>query len=291
MARIKYNINLDKFNTLSEETCYWIGFIAADGCIFDYGNGNVGFTLALNEQDKEHILKFQNFIEDKRELYYNEKNKTYVLTIKRREIVDILQQYGIFPAKSLTITAPDFLQNDEQKKWWIRGYIDGDGSLAISSAKGDYMALEVGIVGTPSVLDFIKPFAKTNAKLYQKKGQNSYSLTIQGNHKVYEFIHWLYDNAIIYLNRKFEIFNTMNNMYKSFYKERARKNVLSEETINNIIYDLLISNDPMTQIAIKYNVSYTTIKTINSGKYHHKEYLLYPIRKNIQQNLEKFIKL
>ena len=83
----------------------------------------------------------------------------------------------------------------------------------------------------------------------------------------------------------------MNNMYKSFYKERARKNVLSEETINNIIYDLLISNDPMTQIAIKYNVSYTTIKTINSGKHHHKEYLLYPIRKNIQQNLEKFIKL
>lgn len=286
MAQIIYDIDLTNFYKLSEETCYWLGFIAADGCIFDYGNGNVGFTLSLNEKDKEHIEKFQKFIKDSRELYYKEDYKTYTLTIKRRDIFDLLLQYEIHPAKSLSIQAPTYLQTEEQKKWWIRGYIDGDGSLAITKSREDYMAFEVGIVGTPSVLEFIRPFAKTEAKLYQKKGQNSYALTIQGNHKVFDFIHWLYDNAKIYLNRKFETFNTMDNMYKSFYKERTRKNVLSEDKIKEIIYDLLTLNIPMTHIAEKHNVCYGTIKIINSGKYHHKDYLFYPLRKNIQANLE-----
>lgn len=290
VPKITYDIDLSKFEELSEETLYWIGFIAADGCIFDYESGNVGFTLALNEQDKSHLQKFQNFIKDSRPLYYSEEKHTYTLTIKRREIYDILTLYGITPAKSLTIKRPDFIQTEEQAKAWIRGYIDGDGSLAVTYPRPNYPAFEVGIVGTKDVLYFIRSYTTSTAKLYQKKGQHSWALTLQGNHQVYQFINWLYGNATIYLDRKYETFNAMNNIYQSFYKERARKTFYTEQQINEVIRMLLCTNSSMKAISEITKVSYDTIKSINNGKTHKKDNFIYPIRANKEVNFEKFIK-
>lgn len=166
MPRIIYDIDLSGFEEKGEEALYWIGFIAADGCVFNYAPGNVGFTLSLNEKDKEHLLKLQNFIKDSRPLYYNEEKRTYTLTIKRQEIFDVLAKYEIYPAKSLTIQRPTFIENEQQAKAWIRGYIDGDGSLAITYPRVDYPAFEVGIVGTEDVLNFIKSYTTSTAKLY-----------------------------------------------------------------------------------------------------------------------------
>lgn len=225
MPRIKYPINLEKLKVLTEETCYWLGFIAADGCLFEYNNGSVGLTIGLNKQDEEHLKKFQYYIEDKRPLYKRETTNSVSLTIKQRELYDLLYSYELRPKKSLTLSFPSFLITEEQKRWWIRGYIDGDGSLSISYNKdrNNYPVLVVGVVGTEDVLNHIKYYMNTEAKLYKKKGQQSFSITLQGNHKVYKFINWLYNDAKIYLERKYEKCSVMNNIYRSFYGEVGEK--------------------------------------------------------------------
>ena len=116
MPRIKYPIDLEKLKLLNEETCYWLGFIAADGCLFEYNNGSVGLTIGLNERDKEHLLKFQNYLKDNRPLYYRSSTNSYALTIKQRQLYDLLYSYELRPRKSLELTFPSFLETEEQIK-------------------------------------------------------------------------------------------------------------------------------------------------------------------------------
>lgn len=55
--------------------------------------------------------------------------------------------------------------------------------------------------------------------------------------------------------------------------------LFKKERMENIIYDLLNSNLTQKEIAIKYNVSRTTITAINRGQNFHQNNIDYPIRK------------
>lgn len=52
----------------------------------------------------------------------------------------------------------------------------------------------------------------------------------------------------------------------------------NEEWVNGIIFDIINSNLSLSQIAGKWNKSYSTVKNINAGRSHKKEELKYPLR-------------
>lgn len=52
----------------------------------------------------------------------------------------------------------------------------------------------------------------------------------------------------------------------------------NEEWVNGIIFDIINSDLSLSQIAGKWNKSYSTIKNINAGRSHKKEELKYPLR-------------
>lgn len=52
----------------------------------------------------------------------------------------------------------------------------------------------------------------------------------------------------------------------------------NEEWVNGIIFDIINSNLSLSQIAGKWNKSYSTVKNINAGRSHKKEELQYPLR-------------
>jgi hypothetical protein len=59
----KYKANYRKFqNVDSAEKAYWLGFIAADGCVYTREK-NATIRIALSQKDKEHLKKFVNFME------------------------------------------------------------------------------------------------------------------------------------------------------------------------------------------------------------------------------------
>ena len=56
-------VNENFFETIDTEVkAYWLGFIAADGCIRD-SNNNIALTIEVNTVDLIHLKKFRNDIE------------------------------------------------------------------------------------------------------------------------------------------------------------------------------------------------------------------------------------
>ena len=58
----KYSLNEKKIMIDSREKFYWLGFISADGCVYDNGT----LAIELKSIDKLHLKKFCNFLETDR---------------------------------------------------------------------------------------------------------------------------------------------------------------------------------------------------------------------------------
>lgn len=120
------------FDDFTKESCYWAGFIAADGCICPTNNS---VDIELNSIDEKHLEKFCDFIKrDKKIWHRNKKCKNKIslmclVSVRSKKIIDSLKNnFNIIPAKSLIIQPPTQMPL-ELRKEFIRGYFDGDGSL------------------------------------------------------------------------------------------------------------------------------------------------------------------
>ena len=138
----KYSINKEYFNIPTEENCYWAGFIAADGCIvYDKNILNIG----LQHKDKNLL---NQFIKD---IGYTNEVKVYknrvCVTINCKEICnDLTVNFNITPRKSKTLCPPN-LKDEKIIAYFIKGVIDGDGSI-----QKDRLA----IYGTKQLLEWVK---------------------------------------------------------------------------------------------------------------------------------------
>lgn len=118
------------FHTIqNNETAYWIGFLAADGSIFENK-----LVIGLSAKDTEHLEKFKTFLEIDNQITTRQNScnngKTYgasYLTIKNIHLIEDLKQYGIVPNKSSQNI--NFLEKIPQAyiDSFICGYFDGDG--------------------------------------------------------------------------------------------------------------------------------------------------------------------
>ena len=104
---------------------------------------------------------------------------------------------------------------------FIRGYMDGDGSISISKTKyGDSFRLR--FEGTLEVLTWLQFIFNTKCKLQKRKkdDKNSYSLDYGGNLSVLSKLNLIYNNATVFLDRKYARYK----MLQSFYPEMDKMN-------------------------------------------------------------------
>lgn len=149
-----YNIPLRKrtaafhdihfFEKYTKESCYWAGFIAADGNI-SMKEDSVNIHLA--SLDYSHLEKFAKIINYQGNLEKKEKDcriNVYSPTYKN----DLINNFDITPQKTKTI----FISPKIPKEFlsdYIRGYFDGDGCISqtngylhISFTSGSEVLLE-----------------------------------------------------------------------------------------------------------------------------------------------------
>lgn len=138
-ARINYlgrTLNEDIFEKIDScDKAYWLGVMYSDGYISKTNQYTNSFGISVNKKDKEWLEKFSNF------LGYNGNINDYVSTsgysknteysrilIGNNKIVSDLEKLGVVEHKTKKINSlpkiSDYLMKD-----FIRGYIDGDGSL------------------------------------------------------------------------------------------------------------------------------------------------------------------
>lgn len=210
----KYFCNESFFEKIdSEEKAYWLGFIYADGYIT---GPNLGITLS--ESDKDHLCKFLKSISSTYPINtykysgYKDVMASRVL-IKSSKMVSDLILNGCFYNKSLILKWPTTV-SDELLHHFIRGYMDGDGSICISKTKYG-LSFKLRFEGTAEFLNSLMLYFGVNLTLQKRKenDKNSYTLDIGGNKKVLEKLNIIYSNASIYLDRKQERYQLLQSLY------------------------------------------------------------------------------
>ena len=209
------NLNKRYFENIStEEQAYWLGFILADGYINEEHNV---LTFSLGEKDKEHLKKFLKAINASEEEIetmilnsfggaYTRDNPTVRLTICGKDLVADLKKYGIKQAKSEK-EVPYIFKEELLEKAYVRGIFDGDGYIRSTQ-------LGFGFVGSYDVMSYIKDFClRYFGKTFEKVNICSYGTIFRfatnGKNSTKIFLDYLYSDASIYLDRKYDLYKKM----------------------------------------------------------------------------------
>jgi hypothetical protein len=126
---MRHFVNHDSFNKFTKESCYWAGFIAADGNV----SKNM-IHVELQYSDYRHLEKLCRFVNRDTMLWERSrlrgiKTFKYVtMSIVSNKIVkDVAEKFNIVPNKTFVLQPPNI--PDNMINHYIRGYIDGDGSI------------------------------------------------------------------------------------------------------------------------------------------------------------------
>jgi hypothetical protein len=209
----------DRYNnpTYASEILYWAGFIAADGNVMNKSSSRSYFlTVRLERGDENHLIKLRTCLSSDAKIK-QEINKggircgkiwkdslDSVIVFHSKYLVNSLTTFNIIPAKSLIYTFPETITNSPYISDFIRGYLDGDGSI---SFKKEY--LRINFYGTLSCLTRIGQIINQNCDISLHipfKNRTIYDLEYNGKEAVL-LIHWLYKNHTTntYLDRKYDL--------------------------------------------------------------------------------------
>lgn len=208
-SRRKYWFNQEVFEKCdTPEKAYWIGFIMADGCVRD-NKGVLG--LSIVSKDKEIPAKFKECFNLPQKIVpkFTEGRKYYLLRVFSKTLVESLFKYGIVFKK----TGKEQIKNipKEYLRDFIRGFFDGDGCVwldgkdkamnFVSSSKKILNQIQDILMKTCSLNK-----TKINATKSRRGGGLRFSY--KGNRQVGRIRDYLYQDASVFLGRKYRRFYT-----------------------------------------------------------------------------------
>lgn len=222
---LKYNLNENYFDIIdSEEKAYILGFIYADGC--NHNNSNrVSIYISVRDIDLllkiSHIMFGENAIKHQTRL--QPKSKEYLeyisIDMNSKHLSERLIELGVTPNKSKTLKFPEWLDKNLYKHF-IRGIIDGDGWIHLPSNNRD--SPSVGLISATSFNNSLKEFLEKelSIKSYINKANKQdknemYDLVIKNYKQCNVLLHWLYDGATMYLDRKYETYQNFLSLYNN----------------------------------------------------------------------------
>lgn len=212
-----YTINPYYFDNIdTDEKAYWLGFLAADGCVTkDYPEQRRGpyLKIALSLKDEKHIVKFLKSINANNEIKRVRSNNTSIVNINCRHMVNSLEKHGIVNKKTLTYSFPRI-----ERKFvphFIRGYFDGDGCISYSKQTSGYPVASVTILGTEEMLKTLQNYLfedihinKTKLIIPHKDRDNGITRVFSsgGRNNVKKIFDYMYENSTLHMDRKYTKF-------------------------------------------------------------------------------------
>lgn len=235
--KMQYSCNSNYFETIdTEEKAYWLGFMYADGYIqkesTDGCSKKVG--ISLSEKDKEHLEKFKECINSNTPIHtynvssgYNINSIYCRIILTEPKMAEDLIDKGCFEHKTNIIKFPTEQQVPKHLlKHFIRGYFDGDGSLKQRKSKYktgminyDYV---IAFIGTDDFLKGIQDYLLENNIITRKydftKRKNDQTVSafeFGGNIASLRFCEFIYGDAKIFLDRKYQRYINLKEMIKN----------------------------------------------------------------------------
>lgn len=219
---LKYTCDEDFFEKIdTEEKAYWLGFMYSDGFLQiprKHGKAKIGITLT--EDDKKHLEKFKNDINftgpiktysPSESCYYGTKNYSRILISSPKMAEDLIKN-GCSYKKTLSLSYPsEEIVSKNLERHFVRGLIDGDGSLIICYENNPniiHKEFEISFTGTKSIVEGVKHFFNKDklalVQRFPEREKDNYSVTFGGNDQALKIAKILYEDAKVYLDRKYE---------------------------------------------------------------------------------------
>lgn len=236
LYRRKYTLNEYYFDVIdTEHKAYWLGLLYADGCNFRKNNV---ITIELQEKDKEILEKFNYDIESNRPIMIKNKKtessqNTLSIRFNSKHLSIRLFELGCINCKSLTLRFPTPEQVPEHLlRHWLRGMWDGDGNYNLLKRTTSATASICGTIFVcEKIQKYIKDILDIHMSLYIEERLNNgitSILKIGGNKQYCKFINFLYKDATIYLDRKYQKALMIEEVLFNFNQNYSR-------TLSNII--------------------------------------------------------
>lgn len=166
--------------------------------------------INLQEEDKEILEKFSFSILEENILKFRDLSKRFrknqwVLRICNKRMCKQLEKIGCPPAKSLILIWPEWLIDPKLQRHFIRGYFDGDGGLKCNI--NNYHAYTFQITSTfnfcQNVDKVINQQIPTHFSYDINANGKTTTIYVNGNRQISKLMDWLYQDATIYLQRKY----------------------------------------------------------------------------------------
>lgn len=211
-----YRIDENFFEVIdSEEKAYILGFIYADGCIVESTGTTKYLTITCAEQDCSHLEKMRNIFAPNYRIFTSTHNQkinpnsqlTYVLSIGSKLLCDNLAKHGCHPRKSLTLEFPTTIP-EHLIHHFIRGYFDGDGCISVVKGTTRKKFTICGSYNFLKVLKqlFISKLNTNDTKILFRKDDKINDIWFAANKDILSIREFLYKDATIYLQRKYDKF-------------------------------------------------------------------------------------
>ena len=195
MTRARYSLNENYFQDLNAEKAYWLGFIWADGCVYQRKNRpSKVFHLVQHNKDQYHLQDFLNCLKSTHPIA-DRKDSTCVITISNQKLIQDIESYGIHPRKSFDDEAIVCNIIADNRYDFVRGLLDGDGYVSRNGTV-------VKICANFKMAKWLKILFDTGS-VWRAKDSRHYVWQINGRHQIQRFKTLVYNNTKPCLIRKY----------------------------------------------------------------------------------------
>lgn len=207
-----HNIKRDYFETIdTEEKAYFLGLMITDGYVKEKKGSNL-FGISLKSEDKYMIENFKKELNSDVKIYHDKRDnkECYSIEITNQKMCDDLKNFNIVPNKTYLLNDINIeLIPENFRKDYLRGIIDGDGSIGIDNGQ-----IWISLTGYSE--DFVKSFEYEIDRIISKEKHNkihkanAYFCRWKGNKISKKILDYLYKDATIYLERKKRFYDLIN---------------------------------------------------------------------------------
>lgn len=256
-----YYINHTFFDSLDNKYQFWLlGLFASDGNVH-----NDIISLSQSGKFGKHIMKYVvKLLDYKSSLLVGKtyKQDFYRINFKSTNILNIFKQFNILPNKSVMYDLPNNIPKD-MLKYFIRGFVEGDGSITIQHNKNNNYYLSFSLVGTHSCMLKIKNYLEEQIKglklqLLSKRNSNVVQeIRINGEYAI-KLCEYLYSDIDLYLGRKYYMYKKGQYLFSNSETTKYRK-------IKQEIKSVYLQNKKeftysyVLELSNKYNIAFQTI--------------------------------
>lgn len=213
---IRYDININIFESDKQFKFWFIGMMGADGSIKNDRHISISQSNKVGKDILEYIKKMLNFQGN-----ITKSNNSNAINVTNTKIVSMLRVHGVVKNKTLVFKPTNIKK--KYAKSFLRGYFEGDGSVGIyrNNKKIEYLC--TSFVGTEEFISWSKEYLPIGYRLrHITRCKNLYEIRYNGKNAI-RFLEWLYENDTLYKSYKYDIFKSYTGKDNRINKYRKSK--------------------------------------------------------------------